>query len=77
MAKCNKKKLSKKEAASFLNYLQSHKGIILDKRKEKRCYHCPICNSWHTTQLESGEKRTVTEIEVSFKEKWEKLINGE
>jgi len=66
--------MTKKEAASFLNYLQSHKGKIQDKRKEKRYYHCPICNAWHTTQLEELETRTIRDVELTYKQQWDKLI---
>ena len=76
MAKCNKKKLSKKEAASFINYLQNNKGDILEKRKETRYYHCPLCNAWHTTQLDRGDNRTIKDIDTNFTDKWNKLINS-
>ena len=74
MLRCFKKKLSKKEAVSFINYIQKNKGMVDDKRKECRYYHCPLCNHWHTTQLEQGETRTVTETELIFADKWNQLI---
>ena len=74
MPKCNKRKLSKKEAASFINYIANNKGKILDKRKEKRYYHCSICNHWHTTSQDEGESTIPKDTELIFLDKWKELI---
>jgi len=47
---CDKRKFTKKEAQTALNFLKGMRGK--KARKEKRYYHCPDCNFWHLTKKE-------------------------
>lgn len=47
---CNKRKFSKKEAETILNFIKHHRSRNNKRRKEERYYHCPICNTYHLTK---------------------------
>lgn len=47
---CNKKRFTKKEAKTVLNFIIQGKGKHDKRRKEVRIYQCPICNTYHLTK---------------------------
>ena len=65
---CNKVKLSKKEALSFIKKFCGTRQY----RKEKRAYYCEECNNWHTTSTE--DKIEIIDINLINNERWNKLL---
>lgn len=73
MKKCNKVPFSKIEAEIALKRALKL-GKFIKRRKEKRIYHCSICNHWHLTSTEEGEIKTPKTIYLTQFDKWLELI---
>lgn len=66
--KCQKKSFTKKEAEYVVsNNVRSAKQY----RKECRIYYCDIHNAWHLSSQEIDE---IINIEITYKNQWEKLL---
>lgn len=78
---CNKKKHTKKETQILLNEIRGNRcknkdipGIIKSKikrwarrySKEKRIYHCPVCDAWHLTSKDSVDQRKEKEVRDGY-----------
>lgn len=46
---CSKKKLTKIEAQTIINFTRQKARRYMKNRKECRYYQCPRCNWWHLT----------------------------
>lgn len=59
---CTKVKYDKRGAQTALNFF---KKISYQNRKEKRMYHCMLCDAWHLTSMD----------EANFEIRSEEIVN--
>ena len=75
---CTKQKLTKIEAITLLNFINSGKVNRFRRqgkyRRETRYYHCPFCNSWHLTSRKDEDKGKEVDITLVKINEWKKLI---
>lgn len=69
---CNKVPFDKKGAISALNHNKRHNRQY---RKEIRYYRCPDCNMYHLTSKANGSTKK-SDIDLTYTDKWNSLING-
>ena len=70
---CEKKQFKKREAEAILKLKpKSNKH----RKKEIRCYHCPLCNWWHLTSKEQS-LMGIQELDVKEVDRWNNLLTIE
>ena len=75
MAKCKKVAFTKADAEIALKRALKI-GKYIKRRKEKRIYHCPICNHWHLTST-VGETKKLKPVSLTHHNRWVELLNND
>jgi len=73
MAYCSKSRYNKKDAKSTLAFYEKQ-GNFRDG--SGRVYYCPLCGYWHLTHSEEFTDNVVEDVDLAYKDKWEKLLKA-